>query len=466
MTAPSVRPDVPTGAARTDEQLRELLRAAAPKHDVPGAVLAVSHGGERFAGAYGVANSRAHLEMTTDTLIPVGSFAKVWTAVLVMQLVDEGVVDLDDPIRRHLPEFVLADAKAAERVTIRHLLTHTGGFYGDSFEDFGPGDDAPARYVAALERAAQLHEPGELFSYCNAGFIVLGHLVAKVRGGTWEEQIRSRVMRPLGLRDVALNGDEAVLFRNSVGHVVTSGRPRIVPRWESLRCGSAAGAMLRMSAESALTFCEAHVRQGRGANGKTLLSARSTAAMHHDWVDVPGSTLSDQWGIGWALWDWDGSVAFGHDGEFRGQAILIRNVAEHHLTVVLAVNGGRAREMYDDVVPALIEQLTGVRAPRTPGLPRDPTPVDARRYAGTYQGPDCQYTVTPAPDGRTLLVTTTDPRKPQGHEDGSPDHYVRLAGDTFIQKSHKRGTDRILSFVGDDHGVAVYLHNSRAYARA
>ena len=86
-----------------------------------------------------------------------------------MYLVAEGAIDLDRPVRNYLPDLELGDADATERVTMRHLLAHTGGWAGDYFEDTGWGDDAVARFVGRMRTLPQLTTVGELWSYNNAG---------------------------------------------------------------------------------------------------------------------------------------------------------------------------------------------------------------------------------------------------------------------------------------------------------
>ncbi|MEU0486390.1 serine hydrolase domain-containing protein, partial [Streptosporangium sp. NPDC006013] len=138
------------------ENLRERFDEAARRHGVPGAALAVWAGGELVEVATGVVNRNTGVETTTDSVFQVGSTTKVWTAALVMQLVDEGLVELDRPVRDYLPEFAVADG-AEKAITVRHLLTHTGGFDGDLFEDTGRGDDCLDRYV---DRDQVLAVPG------------------------------------------------------------------------------------------------------------------------------------------------------------------------------------------------------------------------------------------------------------------------------------------------------------------
>src|SRR5581483_4758846 len=106
---------------------------------------------------------------------------------------------LDKPVRSYLPTFRLAHEGAARVLTTRHLLTHTGGFVGDFFLDTGRGDDALARYVERMDGLAQLTWPGEVYSYSNAGFSLLGRLVEVLTGETFEAALRRLVLAPLGL---------------------------------------------------------------------------------------------------------------------------------------------------------------------------------------------------------------------------------------------------------------------------
>src|SRR5690606_2967682 len=104
-----------------------------------------------------VLNTATGVPVGADAVFQVGSITKVWTTVLLMQLVEEGELDLDAPVRTVLPDLTLADEKVAVELTTRHLLTHTSGIDGDLFTDTGRGDDAVEKYVASLASAALLH---------------------------------------------------------------------------------------------------------------------------------------------------------------------------------------------------------------------------------------------------------------------------------------------------------------------
>src|SRR4051794_18060317 len=118
---------------RLDTELHEV--------GAPGAVLGVWRGDEIMVVSAGLASVETRARVADDTLFPVASITKLYTATLVMQLVDDGLLDLDRPLRTYLRDFRVADAQATDRLTARHLLTHTGGIDGDKEDAYGRGDD-------------------------------------------------------------------------------------------------------------------------------------------------------------------------------------------------------------------------------------------------------------------------------------------------------------------------------------
>src|SRR5215216_2992400 len=124
-----------TSPAILQSELDETVRAAMERWAVPGLALGVLRDGEVAAWGYGVASLETGCPVTAGTLFQVGSISKVFTTTLVMQLVDEGLLELDAPVRRYVPDLRLADEAATAGVTLRQLLTHMAGFYGDRFDD-------------------------------------------------------------------------------------------------------------------------------------------------------------------------------------------------------------------------------------------------------------------------------------------------------------------------------------------
>ena len=178
------------------DDIQHRLDALARQHHVPGAVLAVRKGDEALDFATGVINSRTGVGTTTDAVFQIGSNTKLLTTTLVMQLADTGDVDLDEPVRRYVPAFELAERGAAGKITLRHLLTHASGIQGDYFEGFGRGDDAIERYVSSLKKIDLIHRPGQMWSYCNSGFVLAGHVVERVTGLPYHQALRERICEP------------------------------------------------------------------------------------------------------------------------------------------------------------------------------------------------------------------------------------------------------------------------------
>jgi CubicO group peptidase (beta-lactamase class C family) len=134
-------------------------------------------------------------QLDTGTQFRIGSVTKTFTAVLVLQCRDDGLLDLDDPIGRHLP------VAAHGELTVARLLSHTAGLQREPYGDVWDTLDVPdlPRLLAELERAERVLPPGRRFHYSNLGAAILGHMVGRMRGGTWAEVLADRILRPLGL---------------------------------------------------------------------------------------------------------------------------------------------------------------------------------------------------------------------------------------------------------------------------
>ena len=153
----AVRRRAAAAPGSTPRHWEHRLAALAKRHQVPGAQLGIlryspGREDELVEAAYGTLNLATGAPATTTSLFQIGSITKVWTATVVMQLVDEGLVELDTPVVEVLPELRLADPDVTKSVTIRHLLTHTSGIDGDVFTDTGRGDDCLEKYVDAARR--------------------------------------------------------------------------------------------------------------------------------------------------------------------------------------------------------------------------------------------------------------------------------------------------------------------------
>jgi CubicO group peptidase (beta-lactamase class C family) len=468
-----------------DGWLAERLPALLAEHDVPGAAAAVYADGEITDCAAGVLSTATGVPATPDSLFQIGSITKTLTTTLVMQLADENLVSIDKPLREYLPGFRVADEDASAALTVRQLLCHTAGFEGDVWNDTGTNDDCVEKYVDDLRTAPQIAPPGEMFSYCNAGFSVLGRLVEVLGGKPFDACLREGVIGPLGLTHTATDANTAIMYRAAVGHLQFSpdAPPAPAPIWSLMKSSSPAGSMLSMRPRDLLTYARAHLADGAiagtagasaasdgaAADGARLLSAASARAMRERQVTLPPlGPLADAWGLGWELFDWPGGPVIGHDGGTIGQSAFLRLVPGADVAVALLTNGGHPVPVYREVVGHVLRELADIEIPSPPFPPHVPAPTVVSRYSGTYESSTVRLIVSQDADGRIWLDD-----QPRGFVKslGAPDSRSELAGldeDTLIGVDAPEGTHATYAFLGDDgSGRARYIHTGgRATPRA
>jgi dipeptidyl aminopeptidase/acylaminoacyl peptidase/CubicO group peptidase (beta-lactamase class C family) len=392
----------------------QRLAQLAERHHVPGAQLGILRLGtegedELVTTAYGILNARTGVSATEESLFQIGSISKVWTATVAMQLVDEGLLQLDTPISEVLPELRLADPDVTKTVTLRHLLTHTSGIDGDVFTDTGRGDDCLEKYVDLLGEAAQNHPLGATWSYCNSGYSLMGRLIEKVTESTWDEAMKERLFTPLGLTHTITLPEDALLFGAAAGHVEQEGEQVTAPLWQLPRSLGPAG-LITSTVADVLSFARMHLTGGLAADGTRLLSESSAAQMAEHQADLPDKLiLGDSWGLGWIRFGWgaDGEHrVIGHDGNTIGQAAFLRILPEQGLAVTMLTNGGNTRDLYEDLYREIFAELAGVEIPAAFAPPETPAEVDIAQYVGKYARSSVEMDVYVGDDGAPHLRTT------------------------------------------------------------
>jgi len=220
--------------------LQATLDACLSASLTPGALIAVHDGQETWTAATGLADVDADLPMTPDAVFRGGSTTKIYTAALVLELVDRGRLSLDDPLARWAPDFPDAD-----RITVRHLLNQTGGV-ADYMDTELLAEErralwTPERLLEAGASISPLDEVGGGFHYANTNYIALGLIIEAVTGRRYHEHLRETLLDPLALSSVALDGFEPLRAPLVRGYTESDGWVDIGDRNHPTVTWSAAG---------------------------------------------------------------------------------------------------------------------------------------------------------------------------------------------------------------------------------
>jgi CubicO group peptidase (beta-lactamase class C family) len=318
--------------------LCERLEQTRREMNVPGVALGVLCGDDEWHAGFGVTSIENPLPVTPETLFQCGSITKTFVGATVMRWVEKSKIDLDAPIQKYLPDFKLRDKDAEQRATMRHLLTHTSGWLGDHFDDFGYGDDAVAKIVSAMQNLPQWTPLGDMWSYNNVGFSVAARIVEVVSGKTFEQNVKSLVFDPLGMTRSCFMPTEAITHRFAVGHEDAPNGLVVARPWELGRANHPAGGLMTNTMEL-IRYARCFVD-----DGKPLLKSKTVREMTSKQVKATGRY---DFGLTWWLTRIGKDKMIQHGGATNGQTALLRIVPSRKFAIVLLTNydnGSRLNE--------------------------------------------------------------------------------------------------------------------------
>jgi CubicO group peptidase (beta-lactamase class C family) len=336
-------------------ELRASVDGILNRHPAVGlAVGIVRHGSLELFNGQGFADIASGTPIDADTVFRIGSITKPFTAIAVMQLHEQGLIDLDAPANDYLRAYQLIPAQAGlGPATVRHLLTHTAGIaevqhVRDLFHpEAGPFEGRPPILnVSAGEPLPSLAEyyrrglpvvaePGTRFAYSNHGFATLGQIVEEVSGIALERYFRERIFEPLGMAHTDLLRSDRVRSRLATGYALRRHGVTAVPDrdWIGAGCGG-----IYSSARDIARFAAALLGGGANEHGSILDPATlSTMWEPHHQPDarVPG------WGLGFTRGDAGGHRMVGHDGILPGFNSALLLAPDDGLAIVAFTNGSR-----------------------------------------------------------------------------------------------------------------------------
>ena len=435
------------------------------RHGVPAAVLAVYEHGELFETASGTADMAGGKQVSTETRFLIGSITKLFTATLVMQAIDRDVVDLNAPASTYVPELRTPERVAVGSISVRQLLSHTGGIDSDFYANFPP-EDGIRRYVDACADLALLHPPGLMYSYSNLGYVILGRLLEVATTSPWHKLVQAQLLRPLGMHKTTVDLQQPPQDV-AVGYVDSCHGPYRRPFSDQMfpSCMAPCGTTAAATTGDLVAFARLHLENGAAPNGASILSPFAAQAMQHREAIVPGGQFGAHGtGLGWHLYSWGGLRVIGHDGVNMGHFTYLRIVPERRFAVVLLSNSVRGRALWIDVVCGLAKARLGVTVTASQPRASEEPSVDVSRYRGRYVRHGLEFNVDSEGELLTLrtLFANAYLREAMmffcGSTDSIPFVLRYLDADLFLAEGRCLSSPMPVTFLGSNGGHAQYLH--------
>lgn len=350
----------------------EVDRAAAAAlkaWDVPGvAVLVVRDGKVVHSAGYGTRRAGRDEPVTADTLFPLASCTKGFTAAAIAALADDGKLDWDDPVRKHLPTFRLSDAAADELVTLRDLLCHRSGVGPHDLLWYRAGR-TPEAVVRLIPRLPLSYPFRGGYQYSSLPVMAAGVAAANRFGGEWEQLVREKVCDPLGMTAVAFTTKQAHEFADrAAGHRRTAAG-KVEPMPEYVMPDPNPAGSLFATARGLAPWLLLHLGDG-GREGKRVISAKNlgetrqphtlirldpaTKALHPD-------TRMMGYAMGWVVYDHRGELVVAHGGVIDGFRVHLTLLPDRNAGFAL-LNNLHQTKMNLALGNALIDRLTGLPA--------------------------------------------------------------------------------------------------------
>ncbi len=314
-----------------EREVWPLVEQFGSTHEVAGLAVALVRGDEVVVRGFGVRDLRSGEPVTPETMFHLASVSKPFVATAVVSLAHEGRLDLDEPVTAWVPELTLADGRQDD-VTARGLLSHTSGLpdvseYG--WHDPQLGDDALSEFARSLTQWRLATDPGSRFSYSNAGYELLGLVLSRVSGTTFEDAMRQRLLSPLGMAASTFVRGEVPGELASSPHV---GMPLTVPdaAYPYTRRHSPSSTMHANLVEL-VRWVRAHWEPGGLAASLVDLMSRPVA-------HIGEAPWDEEQSLGWALGTYAGHRTLSHSGADPGFGTRLVLVPDRRTGVVVLAN--------------------------------------------------------------------------------------------------------------------------------
>ena len=386
-----------------------------------------------------------------------------------MQLVDEGKVGLDEPVRTYHPGFKVADPEVSVEVTPRHLLNHTNGIEED-YDDPSEDDDVYERMVDNIASAPQVHPLGYTHGYSAVlGYTILARIMEVIDGKRWDDIMKDRLFDPLGLTGTSSWHEQVDHERAATGYLIRSlEEGPIVSPLGYLPRAFGPGGNVNSTAREVLTMAHVLLNGGKAPNGRRIVSAEIFREMMESRVPIPDPYMfGSEWALGLIVCDWHGETVYAHDGSTVGQSARLRILPDSNIAISMLANGGPRDSFYKKVFNAILTELRAVTIPDLPE-PDQTLKLDVSRYEGVYERPGSRDEVE-AEGGKLSLTFVLNPL--HAHVLGKPERIkyelFPISETHFLMPSDNPiGDTQTVAIYDFKNGAAQYLHtNCRVHPR-
>ena len=365
---------------------REILWKTITSGSASSATVAVMDGGKIvYSEGFGAAERSSNRPVTADTRFNIGSTSKMFAAVAILLLADDGKLSADDPVVQHLPEFVMRDERFRD-ITVRMLFNHSSGLPGSTFLfEYEPAIDPHSMMLEVLRESTLKHAPGAIGIYCNDGFTLAEMIVERLSGKKFIDFVKERIFEPLGMKDSGASVGET---GGNVAYYYDVPTGRKYPL-EVVQVHAAGG--LSSTAEDLCRFADSFTARGKHILGAAsldeVLKSQPTLFSHH----LRGNAILDAFGWDYA-WIPDyrekGIQVLGKSGGTMFYSTNFQVVPSERLVVAVSVAGrADAPGITRAILDALMEEK-GLPAPGKPPLEKSaepqPIPPELLSFAGMY----------------------------------------------------------------------------------
>ena len=362
--------------------------------DGPGGAVLVMRGDEvLFRKGYGLASVELEVPIQPGMVFRIGSVTKQFTAAVVLLLAEEGLLDLDAPLRRYLPEL----PEAWDQATVEQALNHTAGIpdwvCSEAFTRQQREPKTPLAVLLQQQDQPLDFRPGTRWAYSNMGYLGLGLLIERVSGLTYHACLGDRILRPLGLTRTG-SGDEKELIPGLVAGYTDGPKPA---RYIDMAQPRAAGDLVSNVDDLA--------RWTRALHGGRVLKPASYARMVHSYPLAGGGET--RYGFGLALRESQGRRLVGHSGGINGFLCMLEADPQAGIVAVI-LNNADARRIDDSYVSRRLLGLACGRPVQEP-MPITLAPEHLRPLVGRFQGPTSGVRQVVLKDGQLVYRADAGP---------------------------------------------------------